>query len=851
MTHEVEMKLALLPEKPGCYLMKSQGNIIYVGKAKNLKNRVRQYFHTPERHTPKVRAMVEKVDDFDIVIVDTDLEAFTLECNLIKLHMPRYNIVLKDDKHYPYIRLDLHEEYPACRLVRTQKKDGARYFGPYHGAVAVRDVLDTVRMLFPIRSCTGPIVPGRAKRACVYHQMGRCPAPCMGMVSRTEYMEQAKRVAEFLGGKYDSVLDELRQKMNECAASFNYERAAVYRDRIRTVEQVMQKQQAISTDEGDYDVIAAASTGVDKEIQVLIARGGRMIDSRHFVLEGELDNETPECLTRFLTQYYSPDNIPPREILLDRTPENAEETLEYLEKLAQRRVMMHVPQRGDKVKLMNMAVKNLRDAAEKQRKKLANAEERTLNATRELGEILGLANIPHRVEGYDISNTLGEESVASMVVSIDGVAATKEYRHFRIRTVEGANDFASIHEVILRRLTRALREKSEIEAGTLQPERAAFAELPDLILVDGGRGQLNEGLRAMRESGLNIPMFGLAKRIDEIIVPDSDESIYLDRHSPALHLIERLRDESHRFAITHHRARRANRSMASVLEGTGGVGPARRRQILAWFGTVEKLSNASFDEIRQVPRLPQDVARRVYEKLHGPGSTGEDNSMNIFSVAIDGPAGAGKSTIAKEVARLKGAMYMDTGAMYRTVGLGVLRMGKDPMDEQDVIACLNEMTVSLNYDGGQRVLLNGEDVTDYIRTPECSAAASAVSKVPEVREKMVALQRETALGRPVVMDGRDIGTRVLPDATLKVYLTASAEERARRRLLDLSKSGVETDFAQVLADIEARDLQDMTRAVDPLRKADDAVEVDSTDMTPEDVVRRVLTLLEKKIAAKQ
>ena len=848
MTREVEMKLALLPDKPGCYIMRSAGEIIYVGKAKNLKNRVRQYFHTPEKHTPKVRAMVEKVDDFDTVIVDTDLEAFTLECNLIKLHMPRYNIVLKDDKHYPYIRLDMREDYPACELVRSQKRDGAKYFGPYHGSLAVREVLDTVRMLFPIRSCRGKIAPGRTRRACMYYQTGQCPAPCMGYITPQDYRAQVKHVADFLSGRYDGVLDELRARMKESADSYNYEKAAVYRDRIRAVEQVMQKQQAISTREKDYDVVACAQAGADKQVQVLTSRGGRLIDSRSFVLEGELDDDIPECETRFLTQYYSPEALPPGEILLDRMPADREETEGYLSELAGRKVHIRVPQRGDGAKLVRMAVKNLEDAAQKRRRKLAEKEARTLQATKELGEALGLPFVPHRIEGYDISNTMGAQSVASMVVSVDGVAAKKEYRRFRIRTVEGANDFASIHEVLLRRLTHGLKEKREIEEGKLDRAKASFAELPDLILVDGGWGQLQEGMRAMRESGLDIPMFGLAKRIDEIVLPDGSGSLLLDRRSPALHLIERLRDESHRFAITHHRALRAKHSMASVLEGTRGIGAARRRAILAYFGSVEKLTQADAEEIAKVPRLPRDAALRVYAALHGTTAT---EGRNMFSLAIDGPAGAGKSTVARLVAEQKGVMYMDTGAMYRTVGLAVLRQGKDPASEEDTLGVLAGSSIALRYDGGQRVTLNGEDVTDEIRTPECSRAASLVSRYAEVRRSMVALQRETAKGQSVVMDGRDIGTDVLPDATLKIYLTASAQERARRRLLELTAKEPGVTFEKVLEEIRMRDEQDMNREVSPLRQAEDAVVVDTSDMTAQQAASHILALLEKRIALRE
>ena len=616
MNENLELKLRLLPDSPGCYLMKSEGKVIYVGKAVNLKNRVRQYFHPSKNHTPKVRAMVEKIDDFDTVLVDGELEAFILECNLIKLHMPRYNILLKDDKHYPYIRIDMRKDFPKVELVRRMNRDGAKYFGPYQGATVVREVMDVVRMVFPIRTCNRIIDPLKPVRPCVHHQIGQCPAPCAGLISSEEYKEILQRVVDFLGGKYAPVVDELTARMNEAAATMNYERAALYRDRLRAVESVMQKQKAISTSQGDQDIIAAAPYGADAIVQLMMIRSGRLIGSEHFVFDGAADEMATEIITQFILQYYGKANMPPQELIIGADIPEKDVLEQILTELHGRRVYIIAPRRGDKVKLVNMALKNLKDEAAKRDRQLSRTRERTTGAMEELAKVLGLDEPPRRIEGYDISNTQGVLSVGSMVVMIDGVCANKEYRHFRIKTVEGANDFASINEVLTRRLAHARKEMDEREAAGLPREGGKFTDMPDLILIDGGRGQLNAAMAAMADSPFDIPMFGLAERIDEIVLPYSDETLLLDRHSNALHAVQRLRDEAHRFAITHHRALRGKNTVGSKLEDIPGVGPTRRKALLKHFKTIEALKNASVEEICEVPGMPKNTAEAVYARFH-------------------------------------------------------------------------------------------------------------------------------------------------------------------------------------------------------------------------------------------
>lgn len=614
MNSTLEWKIANLPESPGCYLMKHEGEIIYVGKAKNLKNRVSQYFHFSKSHTPKVCAMVEKIDDFEIMLVEGEMEAFALECNLIKLHRPHYNILLKDDKAYPYLRVDLNEDFPRIALARRQEKDGAKYFGPYRGATVVREVLDVIQMLYPLRTCSYRM--DKPRRPCLQSQIGRCVAPCTGNVSREEYRALLDSAIAFISGKYKPAIETLTERMNACAANMNYEGAAVYRDQIRAIQELNEKQTAISTTDADRDVLAVLPHDADALMQLLFIRSGRMIGSESFTLEGAGDDPAGEVLAQFMLQYYSAENQPPREILVSAEIPESEIVEQILTEAGGARVYITHPQRGDKFRLICVANKNLRDRAIKLDKSLENAYARTVGATEELARVLGLAKPPRRIEGYDISNTQGVLSVASEVVMIDGKCANSEYRHYRIKTVQGANDFASMREVIARRLLHGQNELTERVREGLDPKGGKFSDLPDLILIDGGAGQLAAAQDAMRACGLNIPMFGLAKRIEEIVLPESDTRIVLDRHSNALHLIQRLRDEAHRFGITHHRALRSKASLASRLDTVSGVGENRRKAILKHFKTVEALKAATADEIAQVPGLPEGVAKNVYAMLH-------------------------------------------------------------------------------------------------------------------------------------------------------------------------------------------------------------------------------------------
>ena len=596
---KLEEKIAMLPDSPGCYLMKdSGGTIIYVGKAVNLKNRVRSYFRDTA-HTPKVAAMISHIDDFEILLCETNLEALILECNLIKLHRPYYNILLKDDKHYPYLKVDMREPFPRLAVTRRMEKDGARYFGPYIGANAVRQVIEAVRGVFPLRTCRQELPPKKPKRPCVNYDIGKCMAPCAGKCTEEAYHEMMEGVMSFLGGDYQKVLDKLTGEMNEAAETLRFERAAKLRDQIRDVRGLMERQIALRTDNSEQDLIALAQDGLDAMVQILYVRGGRMVGGDHFVLAREGAEDPGEVIAGFMTQYYENAGLIPRNVLCQTLPEGTQEQMEAL--LRQRKgsaVTVSTPKRGEKHELVLLAVKNADDALKKRNARRTIQEERTIGACESLGRILGMDHYPRRIEGYDISNTQGAQSVSSMVVFIDGEPAKKEYRRFRIKTVEGANDFASHYETLYRRYAHAQRE---LEAGGAEGK---FMDLPDLILIDGGPQQLKFARQALLDLGVTPPtMFGLAERLEEIWLPDAEEPILLDHHTPELQLVQRVRDEAHRFGIIHHRVLRGKASIHSQLEDIPGIGPARRKALLKTFGSLKAIRAADREALEKTPGM--------------------------------------------------------------------------------------------------------------------------------------------------------------------------------------------------------------------------------------------------------
>lgn len=593
MTELVEEKLKLLPDSPGVYLMKdARGKIIYVGKAVVLKNRVRQYFQRNKGHTPKVRAMVEKIADFETIMTGSEVEALILECNLIKKHRPRYNISLKDDKSYPYVKVTLQEEFPRVFVTRRILKDGARYFGPYTNAMAVHESLKLLRRLFPLRSCRQ-----MGERPCLEYHIKRCIAPCTGNVDREEYDAMIRAVLLFLEGRTEDVERELSARMQAAAESYHFELAARLRDQLAAVRQVAEKQNIV-TGAGDQDAVGMARSDIGVCVQIFFIRAGKMLGREHFLLQGSEEESDEALLTAFLQQYYHQAAFVPREVLLPMELEETALLSEWLSEKKGGKVQIFVPQRGSKRDIVNMAEGNaekyLRDEAE--RVKQANAQ--TLGAVEELGHYLGLRELPNRMECFDISHNQGSETVASMVVFEGGLPKKSDYRRFKIRSAEGKpDDFKSMREVTTRRYGKLAEE-----------------ELPDLIVIDGGKGQLSSALEIIRGAGhLKVPVVGLAKQFELIFVEGSSDPVVLPRHSQALYLIQRIRDEAHRFAITYHRKLRGKRNLVSVLDHIDGIGPKRRKMLWSHFGNLNRIKAASVEELAAVEGMNLPAAEAVYQ----------------------------------------------------------------------------------------------------------------------------------------------------------------------------------------------------------------------------------------------
>ena len=616
-----------LPDSPGVYIMRNAvGRIIYVGKAISLKNRVRQYFHpSTQREQPKTRRLVQDIVSIDYLVVKTEAEALMLECNLIKQHHPRYNILLKDSKHFPYLRLDLREDFPRLEIVRrVTKNDRARYFGPYLGANTLRRTLEIVRKVFPIRSCTADIhrMIERHERPCLNFQLGLCVAPCRGTVSREEYHTVVNEVMRFLSGRHAEIAADLREQMKEAAANLEFERAAALRDKLRAVESVVglnSEQNAISTVQEDLDVVGVHIEANEAAVQLMMVRGGKVVGSEGFLLEGSEDETRAEVLRSFLEQFYLNAVLLPRAIVLGELPPNHEALADYLRERAGRKVEVMVPQRGERVRLLELAEANAKERMEREHANRLREWERTGGAVKALGDILGLPLPPNRIECYDISNIQGTDSVASMVVFEGGKSARNQYRRFRIKTVEGANDFESMREVLTRRFRHGLEEQEELKASGGDVNGSKFAKFPDLVLIDGGRIQLEFGRDAMVSLGVgHIPAIGLAKRNEEIILENQEEPLVLPRNSAALHLLERVRDEAHRFAITYHRSLRSARTLRSRLEAVPGIGPKRVRELLKAYPVPAMLEELSVEELLQVPGMNRPAAEAVWNFLHLP-----------------------------------------------------------------------------------------------------------------------------------------------------------------------------------------------------------------------------------------
>ncbi len=607
---DLEAKVSRFPPRPGVYLMKdARGRVLYVGKAKNLRARVRSYFRQGADGRFHVRFLMGRVADIDFVVTDTEKEALILENTLIKRHRPRYNVNLRDDKTYLSLRLDVRSPFPRLTMVRRVQPDGALYFGPYSSARSLRETLELVQRIFPLRQCADREFRRRT-RPCLYAQTRGCRAPCCGLIGPREYRRLVDQVVAFLRGRSGRLLEDLRHQMREAAARLDFEEAARLRDRIRAVELTLERQKAVTHKPVDRDVVAMEREGAEAQVVVLVIRAGNLIDRRayHF---SNLQADDTEVIGQFLRQYYRGDRIVPAEVVVG-VPIPVEERSvleEWLREARGARVRLVVPQRGEKAQLVRMARENARELLEERRKTKVGYEA----ALEEIRARLHLPAPPRRIEGYDISNIQGREAVGSLVTFVDGFPHKEGYRRFTIRTVEGADDFAMLYEVLRRRLER------RHEPGW---------ELPDLILIDGGRGQVAAALKALEDAGVEVPLAGIAKARtlpgqgpevtrspERIFLPGRKNPVILGRSSPGLFLLQRVRDEAHRFAVTLHRRRRTRATLASELEAIPGVGPKRRQALLRHFGSLERLRQATPDEIARVPGIPRPLAERIAEAL--------------------------------------------------------------------------------------------------------------------------------------------------------------------------------------------------------------------------------------------
>ena len=595
--------------------------MLYVGKAAVLRHRLRSYFSSPSGLVPKIRTMVSKVEGFDFILTESEQEAVILECNLIKEHKPQYNARLKDDKSYPFIKIDVKEDFPLVYITRKVARDGARYFGPFASVTSVRRTLNLLKKLFPYRSCTKTIT-GTDPRPCLDYDIHRCAGPCIGAVNRQQYSEIIDQVVLFLEGKTNRVVRSISRRMLEAADSLEFERAAVLRDQLAAIEKVHEGQKVLHLTSENMDVVAAASGGREAWVEVFFIRQGKLIGRDHFIMEGTQDDEPSRILTAFVKQFYDATPYVPPRILVQHPLEEANVIEEWLRHKRQGSVRIHVPLRGEKRKLVQMVAENANEALE-QRKVAQLSDAANLDdAMAELHEALSLPRSPRRIECYDISNIQGTNPVGSMAVFEDGKPRPSHYRRFKIKNVAGVDDYSMMREVLTRRFRRLAKAREDGPSNGAAPEPReggdgnSWGIVPDLVLIDGGKGHLGAALQVFLELGIDfVPLASLAKENEELFVPYMAEAIVLPRNSQGLFLVQRARDEAHRFAITFHRERRSKRSIASAIDLVPGIGPKRRRMLLRRFGSVNGMKEASLEDVAAVPGMTLKLARLVKEYI--------------------------------------------------------------------------------------------------------------------------------------------------------------------------------------------------------------------------------------------
>lgn len=605
-TKTLAARVKELPDRPGVYLMKDEaGRILYVGKAVNLRSRVRSYFQDPSRLAPKVRAQMRHVEDLEVIVTDTEVEALILEATLVKRHQPKYNIQLKDDKAYPYLRITWEEDFPRLLIARRPSQAGSRYFGPYPRASAVHETIRLLRRIFPIRNCTNQKMRNAA-RPCLEFHINRCQAPCQNLVSRDTYRAMMKRVEQFLEGRADQVAQDLTAQLKVAAAELRFERAAELRDQVRAIDAIWAQQKVAGAAGRELDAVAWSLNGPEALVQVFTVRDGRLVGRESFALSGVEDHGGPEIAKAFLTQYYERATYVPREVLVPVLPVDREVLEKWLSDRRRSKVVVGVPKRGEKLRLLEMVRQNSELARDEAVRRQSIGEKDREEALLGIQHSLGLERLPRRMECYDISNTQGTESVASMVVFSEGRPDKSQYRRFKIRTVEGPNDFQSMAEVIGRRFAHR-----DLAAQENRPGMKKFAEFPDLVIVDGGKGQLSSAVRALKDLDVDVPIFGLAKEHEWLFEPGRPDPIILDMSSPALNMIRYLRDEAHRFAITFHRSLRTKRNLKSLLDDIPGIGPKRKRALLQAYPDLDGIRGAVAEDLARVPGMNMKAAEAV------------------------------------------------------------------------------------------------------------------------------------------------------------------------------------------------------------------------------------------------
>ena len=617
---QIEEELKKLPAKPGVYIMHDQDDaIIYVGKAISLRNRVRSYFRESTNKSPKIEKMVTKIARFEYIVTDSELEALVLENNLIKEHNPRYNTMLKDDKTYPYIKVTMGEDFPRVLFSRQMKKDKSRYFGPFTSAFAVKETIELINRLYKLRTCSR-VLPRDIglERPCLNYHIGQCMAPCQEYVTKEEYRAQVEQALDFLNGNFDPILNSLQRKMEEASERLDFEEAIRYRDLYNSVKQVAQKQKITDSDGEDKDIIALARDEDDAVVQVFFVRGGKLIGREHFIMTRTQDCTQAQVLLDFVKQFYAGTPFIPRELMLQHEIEDIPVLEQWLSARKGSRVYIRVPKKGTKEKLVELAATNAKLVLSKDRERIKREEGRTIGAVKEICALLSIPEA-NRMEAFDISNISGFENVGSMVVYEKGKPKRSDYRKFKIKTVAGPDDYACMKEVLTRRFRHGMEEAKELEDKQLEKEFGSFTRFPDLLLMDGGKGQVNVALQVLSELGLSIPVCGMVKDDNHRTrgLYYQNREIEIDTRSEGFKLITRIQDEAHRFAIEYHRSLRSKEQVRSVLDGIPGVGPARRKALMRDFCSIDEIRQADVERLSQVPEIPEHIAEEIYSFFHG------------------------------------------------------------------------------------------------------------------------------------------------------------------------------------------------------------------------------------------